>query len=49
VKGPADVAEAVKDAAKAGRASIALQVQREDGRSFVAVPLRPAQAQPRQG
>ena len=37
---PSDVAEAVNAARNAGRSSIALQIERDQGRSFVALPLR---------
>jgi serine protease Do len=39
VKSPADVTAAVKAARDAGRPSIALQVEREGGRRFMALPL----------
>jgi serine protease Do len=42
VKAPRDVAEAVEKARGAGQASIALQVERGEGRRFIAVPLRAA-------
>jgi serine protease Do len=40
VKGPRDVAEAVGAARKDGKAAIALQVEREGGRAFLALPLK---------
>jgi serine protease Do len=39
---PRDVAEAVNAARNAGRPSIALQVERDGARRFVAIPLRAA-------
>ena len=36
---PTDVREALRAARRAGRTAIALQIQREDGRAFVAIPL----------
>jgi serine protease Do len=39
---PRDVAEAVSAAREAGRPSIALQVERDGARRFVAIPLRAA-------
>jgi serine protease Do len=38
-KAPSDVAEAVRAARRAGRPSIALQVERDGARRFVAIPL----------
>jgi serine protease Do len=40
VKGPRDVAEAVGAARKDGKAAIALQVERDGGRAFLALPLK---------
>jgi serine protease Do len=40
VRRPADVAEAVSSARAAGRAAVALQIEREGRSSFVALPLR---------
>ena len=40
VAGPSEVSEAVRAARKAGRPSIALQIEREGGRAFVALPLK---------
>ncbi|WP_165839032.1 DegQ family serine endoprotease [Roseicella frigidaeris] len=40
VKGPRDVAEAVGAARKDGKAAIALQIEREGGRAFLALPLK---------
>ena len=37
---PSDVVDAVTAARNAGRPSIALQIERDQGRSFVALPLR---------
>ena len=37
---PSDVVDAVNAARNAGRSSIALQIERDQGRSFVALPLR---------
>ena len=39
---PRDVIEAVSAARSAGRPSIALQVERDGARRFVAIPLRAA-------
>jgi len=39
---PQDVVDAVKSAREAGRASIALQVERDGARRFIALPLRAA-------
>jgi Do/DeqQ family serine protease len=40
VSAPRDVAEAVNAAREAGRPSVALQIERGEGRAFVALPLR---------
>lgn len=40
VKGPRDVVEAVGAARKDGKAAIALQIQRDGGRAFMALPLK---------
>jgi serine protease Do len=40
VKGPRDVADAVGAARKDGKVAIALQVEREGGRAFLALPLK---------
>jgi serine protease Do len=40
VKGPRDVAEAVGAARKDGKTAIALQVERDGGRAFLALPLK---------
>jgi serine protease Do len=40
VKGPRDVAQAVGAARRDGRPAIALQVERDGGRAFVALPLK---------
>ena len=37
---PSDVVDAVNAARNAGRSSVALQIERDQGRSFVALPLR---------
>ncbi|TCZ53657.1 DegQ family serine endoprotease [Roseicella aquatilis] len=40
VKGPRDVVEAVGAARKDGKAAIALQIERDGGRAFLALPLK---------
>lgn len=43
VSGPGDVVAAVNAARKVGRSAVALQIQRGEGRSFMALPLQPDQ------